>query len=1012
MDILDIDEALKDDSYIFLADRSHDDVSNILQQWKTNNQTQMQMQLPYSNEQAYKLNSKTFTRPKRRSQAAQNLETQFTQNASVPGATTPAMLQLEIGGLVTTNTNMHNKSFLQDTSPPSSLCSSMNNDRMNNSLITSADFSNLNFLQSTASLEQELNLTTTLTNLKILGGGGGDGGLGGYSLSDMIRDRKALETLTMCDDDGTLIKDSHIGQIDEISLTLSKTASGCSTMDNSTDSMSNPLATERNLPICNALQRTMILSEEMIGDTTFNLVDSLTTPTTDSESLPAFDGNLTFKRPNRAPALNETLVLASRQVNTTFTEGCDTPEARCETPENVDKKLAALNMESSTPLTTHSMRSHYHHNNNNNNNKTGYTPTLKGGRNEEVNLSPIVGTPQRLNTTYEPTPKMAPFDGEKFVMDTMELLEQIEQPLDGTYNMSEEHKQMQCVMDLAEAEVELLAQQGDEEQFENMLAEISKVNLNAEQLKMQKSLDSIKKRFHKDDGGDQQEDQHQQQQHQLDEQQQLEAEKDRVETTPNHSHSFGSTNGAAIGSGGGGAAANGSSSSSGGGKERLLSRRSRLYDDLNLSSMQGSNNSSNSCNSTSFIVQRRDEHHHHEQGDEEEKQPQPRYQEDNNGENHSNLQTEIEPPSFKLAERRERDRDRFRTIKITREMRQEQEQEHDIIVPCIDDEQHQQQQEQQENPELERQPSPPGRLSRRDQNPVFNNNKTETSSNNFLTYKKPKEKSLISRRPLPEAHHYQPHQQEVPSTSSTTSVLPQPRSLSRPRYISGLQKFTTVSKATSAGAGLNAAPPAAPVSTVPTGATGELKSPMGIKSKSFHNLSSNIGGGAAALSRPSLGGGLRRPGVQPSKLMSGLRGASQQAPEEDPSVFKVPKLVSGLRGPAQGGGGAKRTMGNGLARPSSGYYSLSVKPAPEADTPESLSSASSRGSLYGKDMKAINGGVGAVSHHPSALDAQTLTSKLTQVTTGATGIPKPSGLRQPTQMKRSGLPRPSSIVRR
>jgi len=32
--------------------------------------------------------------------------------------------------------------------------------------------------------------------------------------------------------------------------------------------------------------------------------------------------------------------------------------------------------------------------------------------------------------------------------------------------------------------------------------------------------------------------------------------------------------------------------------------------------------------------------------------------------------------------------------------------------------------------------------------------------------------------------------------------------------------------------------------------------------------------GAGALPRPSLGGGLRRPGAQPSKLMSGLRGAT------------------------------------------------------------------------------------------------------------------------------------------
>ncbi|XP_016974229.1 putative uncharacterized protein DDB_G0271606 [Drosophila rhopaloa] len=986
MDILDIDEALKDDSYIFLADKTHDDVSNILQQWKTNNQPPLQqLHLQYNNE-AFKNNSKTFTRPKRR-----NLD--FSQNgagnASGVGtgavSGTPAMLQLEIGGLVTTK--MHN-SFLQDTSPPSSICSSMNTERMNNSLITSADFTNLNFLQSTIGMEQDPSLTTTLTNQTTDNMGIG-GGLGGYTLSDMIRDRKALESLTMCEDDGTLIKDSHIGQIDEISLTLSKTASGCSTMDNSTDSMSIPLTADRTMHavmpvVCPALQRTMILGEEMIGDTTFNLVDSLTASVLQSESEPLpVDGNTTFKRPNAgvAPA-DETQLLTGRQMNTTFTDtGCNTPEGRCETPENIDRKLALLTMESSTPLTTN-MRSHcYHNNNNNNNNKQGYTPTLKGRG--DMNLSPIVGaTPQkptgvapgRLNNTFEPAAKAAPFNGEKFVLDTMELLEQIEQPLDGTYSlqMSEQHKQMQCVMDLAEAEVELLAQQGDEEQFEHMLAELGKVNtLNKEQLKMQKSLETIKRRFHRDEPEpeEREEEQHSQQ-----------PATEKVDTPVlNQSHS--------------------SSNSSGGGGERLLSRRSRLYDDVNLSAMHGSNVSSASGNSASFIVQRRDV----PQVEQSVPEPDPEPAEDPT---RSQVAAETDPSSYKLPERRERDRDRFKTIKISKEMRLQQE----IIVPCIDDEPQQLEEELQqledavypEEEQPQRQGSPPGRLSRRDQNSVFNN-KAESSASNYLTYKKPKDKSLLQRRPL---------QQEAPPPAepAPVSTLPQPRSLSRPRYISGLQKFTTVSKATSAGAGLNATPAASVPTTVTVPATGsgELKSPMGIKSKSFHNLSSTMSGiGAGALPRPSLGGGLRRPGAQPSKLMGGLRGPTQ-AQEDDSTVFKVPKLVSGLRGPGLSGG--KRVGSNGLARPSSGYYSLSVKTATEAETPESLSSASSRGSLYGhKDSgRPVNGG----NVPQQTFDMQALTSKLTQVTTGSTGIPKPSGLRPPSQMKRSGLPRPSSIVRR
>ncbi|KAH8305766.1 hypothetical protein KR059_010207, partial [Drosophila kikkawai] len=981
----------------FLADKTHDDVSNILQQWKSNNQTQplqLHPQLPYNNE-AYKHNSKTFTRPKRR-----NLD--FSQNGAgmdsgAVAGTPPGMLQLEIGGLVTTN--MH-KSFLQDTSPPSSICSSMNTERMNNSLITSADFTNLNFLQSTIGLEQEPSLTTTLTNNQTAVDNNT-----GYTLSDMIRDRKALESLTMCEDDGTLIKDSHIGQIDEISLTLSKTASGCSTMDNSTDSMSNPLpAADRTMPVvlppsvCPALHRTLILSEEMIGDTTFNLVDSLTAsilPSDADRSLP-IDGNATFKRP---AAADETQVLAARQMNTTYTEGCDTPEARCETPENVDRKLPLLTMES-TPLTTN-LRSHFHPNNNNNNNKPGaYTPTVKG--HVDMNLSPIVSTtPQRAmqghgrqhNNTFEPPARAgvgaeaaagegAPFNGEKFVLDTMELLEQIEQPLDGTYSlqMSEQHKQMQCVMDLAEAEVEMLAQQGDEEQFEHMLAELGKVNtLSEHQLKMQKSLDTIRRRFHRDDPTEPEEGERERE---LEEQHQHQSPAEKVDTPPlNQSHLSTSNN----------------SSSSG---ERLLSRRSRLYDDVNLSAMHGSNGSNASCNSASFIVQRREAPAVEAQFDTAEEPTKPQ------------ASADTDPSTYKLAERRERDRERFKTIKISKEMRLQPE----IIVPCIDDELQQQQTEMEEQEEVQleqeqveppqRQGSPPGRLSRRDQNSVFNNNNV---GSNYLTYKKPKEKTLLQRRPMLQ----QEATEEIPAPAPAPT-LPQPRSLSRPRYISGLQKFTTVSKATSAGAGLNATPSNAMPITVaapPASGSGELKSPMGIKSKSFHNLSSTLSGGSVtggALPRPSLGGGgLRRPGGQPSKLMSGLRGPMQ--PQEDDSVFKVPKLVSGLRAP--GLAGAKRVGANGLTRPSSGYYSLSVKAAPEAETPESLSSASSRGSLYGHSKENTSRSTSNVPQ-PSSFDTQALTSKLTQVTTGATGIPKPSGLRPPSQMKRSGLPRPSSIVRR
>ncbi|KAH8410775.1 hypothetical protein KR222_007576, partial [Zaprionus bogoriensis] len=1009
----------------FLADKTHDDISNILQQWKTNNQQQTQLlpqTLHYNHEQG---TNRSYFRSLLQSPLANGHNTSNTTTAATHAAYGGGngLLSLEIGGLVT---NMHT-SFLQDTSPPSSICSSMNNERMNNSLISSADFTNLNFLQSTNSLEPqeisdptELNLTATIAPA---GGASVAGSDLQYTLSDMIRDRKALESLTMSGD-GTLIKDSQIGQIDDISLaTLSKTASGCSTMDNSTDSVSTCPNEQQQVQVQpqQALRPTMLLSEEMIGDTNISLVDSLTTSmaaTPIAESLQ----NATFKRP-QVPAQNETLLLVGRQANTTYTEGCDTPEetvrceaTRCETPENIERTLSALQMES-TPLTTATsarfpLHAYNNNNNNNNNNSTninnntkpwGYTPTLKGRG--EINISPIVNgsgntsgatttplrsRPSRLNRTYDQPQLQEAATGatvtaaasNTFVTDTLELLEQIEQPvLDLTYSMSEEQKQMQCILDLAEAEVELLAQQdGDEEQFEHMLAELGKVNsLNAEQLKMQKSLESIKRRFHREEDHQVEPQQQQQQPRELEHVQQ-------VQLTPPSGHqtmllsSHSPSQSAGSGSG-----------------ERLLSRRSRLYDDVNLSAMHDSNASglsNTSCNSKSFIVHRREE------------EPPAQMTDACSPLQEEQAEQQTEPAAnYKLAERRERDRERFKTIKITKEMRARDEQLDNIVVPCIDDEveplqpaQPLEAEEQQEHHSI-RQESPPGRLSRRDQ--------TESSvgpSNNYLTYKKPKEKSLLMRHQQQQQLQEPQQQEQLATAESNQGQSLIARSLSRPRYISGLQKFTTVSKATSASAGLNATANASTTAaTTTTAEAGELKSPMGIKSKSFHNLSINNGGitgpSAFIAPRPSLGGGgLRRPGVQSSgRLPSGLPGAQQQEPN-DTSTFKVPKLISGLRAPNTVSG-AKRAVGNGLARPSSGYYSM--KPAAESETPESLSSASSRGSLYGKDNKPNH-----------SFDAQTLNSKLTQVTTGATGIPKPSGLRQPTQMKRSGLPRPSSIVRR
>lgn len=183
----------------------------------------------------------------------------------------------------------------------------------------------------------------------------------------------------------------------------------------------------------------------------------------------------------------------------------------------------------------------------------------------------------------------------------------------------------------------------------------------------------------------------------------------------------------------------------------------------------------------------------------------------------------------------------------------------------------------------------------------------------------------------------------------------------------------------------------------------ELKSPMGIKSKSVHNL-----------------------------MYSGAQGGSKlqqfksRLPSDKPLEFKQPQPVSSnlrkLQAPS-----ALRKPNNGMVRPSSGYYNgygsnNQVNHRNDSDTESgrysptnSLSSASSRGSLSRQD--AIEGSRIRNSSVPPMMPpppAQIIAEQPKATLTGGvkTGIPKPSGLRPPSTVRRSALPRPKSIVRR
>lgn len=91
--------------------------------------------------------------------------------------------------------------FLDNISPPSSVCSGIDvNERMLSSLVTSNDFSNIDFLQDMGDNE-------TLSNIDI----------DGYTLNTVISDRQFLENLNDIDNN-TLSKDSQLSKADTFKM--------------------------------------------------------------------------------------------------------------------------------------------------------------------------------------------------------------------------------------------------------------------------------------------------------------------------------------------------------------------------------------------------------------------------------------------------------------------------------------------------------------------------------------------------------------------------------------------------------------------------------------------------------------------------------------------------------------------------------------------------------------------------------------------------------------------------
>lgn len=284
-------------------------------------------------------------------------------------------------------------------------------DRLNNSLITSADFSNVSTFFQTSTTQESLENTFLEAN---------------YSISDLIRDRKTLDNLTMSGD-STIIKDSNIAQIDDVSLMSSSTIN-----NSSTDSLSGSADLPQN--------NTVILNS------TFEAKNCDATFTNGKKSDVTYDAivNTTIDLVNRTEVVAkgsdtfiESRVNDQNKSNDTFTKPTplnETYEKVCGTPES------SFQIEQSTPHHTkvaHGKR---------------FTSSFRGILGDEQNLSPITSTKNQEDVVFA----------------------------DGTYE---------------ENILKAVCEGSNEDDFYDMLDKFGKYTPSAEKVKIQRTVDSIKKKY-------------------------------------------------------------------------------------------------------------------------------------------------------------------------------------------------------------------------------------------------------------------------------------------------------------------------------------------------------------------------------------------------------------------------------------------------------------------------------------------------------------------------------------
>lgn len=1007
------------------------------------------------------IDTRTFTRPKKKLDSTFNASGGNVSAELVPGThehtikMSSPLLNLQIGGPVTLSptptanssalgsSQLMQKSWLNDVSPPGSIMSSMEfsvNEKLGSSLITSGDFTNVSYLLNGANGIGVSGDESTLNS---------HSSYDGYRLADVIKDRKFLENLSSCFDENTMTKDCAISRTDLNGIEeAALSGSGFSTMQSSLESVTAKVASgdatmvlesgkadatfelepttvaapttvvrerlngtferRRNFDTYrkpksslnstfDALPKVDVGEPIPVANKTFdagtdgdNLLDATFGVTPTDNCNGTFSLNRTARVNGAEKQLNQTYeyceksspAVADRtfeaRQNGTFVEDMGSPANR--TPNGTfelpaaDRLTEGVDMLQSTPFV-----------------QVPRAKRVSGISEYEVNCSPIAAAPRRSegvrrSRNLEQDMSASHLETDDFDVEFRKLpITPNAKTESGGSHLLDNNEKRISLQHFEEFEKSIMESEHNGLDFDEMLNSLTSDVRKAtdSSVKLRQSLDNIKKRHSRINTEKQQQEQ---------EQLRKRGTTELNDSTPSVASPLDNKLADSMIR----------SMSSSGGSERLLNRRSRYNDDVHLTLSPQQQQLQKSVT----------------------EQQQQEVETNESNRTATEMNADPAPTAPEVGGSDKKNRDRFKTIRISKRR------EEGMVVVDPDDDDGFAAAESAALPMEEELPGSPaptaissafGRVdynSPKESRLAAEQNKTEDAA----VFKRPqlvggipKAESKIRSLSKPRSYYgitpsaggfgLRPKDLSLPlsAKSSSTDNLendrpnyqqpPAPGRLSLGGKLGG-----------SGGVALNSRGPAV---------QSNLKSPMGTKSKSHHNLyfnqSGSLGGSNSSLHR----------------IPTGSLGLSAQKLSHNNSNTEL----SGVQMRAPKAANASRL---GLVRPSSGYFSYSShKKVVDSDTESinslSSSSASSRGSLYRVDSQTIANNVQTGGSAPSAEDISlglkaSLMEQPNRTTTGlkapsaVTTAPKPSGLRPPSNLRpptaRSGLPRPTSFVRR